>query len=69
MKHRSDESRERDRLIRKAYTSALTALRQKYDDEFQSMLADEYVALGLEVQKRTSRVASRHAVPVKKEGK
>ncbi len=53
-------STERAFLIRQAYQRALTALRQKHDDEFQRMLAAEYDSLGLEVIKRKSRVASRH---------
>lgn len=50
-------------LIRQAYQKTLTALRQKYDDEFQSMLAAEYEAMGLEVTKRKSRIAAQAAQP------
>lgn len=56
---------DRDGIIRRCYQRALTALRQKYDDEFQSMLADEYDKAGLNVRKRKSRIASRK--PTEKE--
>jgi hypothetical protein len=51
---------ERSFLIRQAYQRSLTALRQKYDAEFQQMLAEQYEQMGLEVAKRKSRVASRN---------
>jgi hypothetical protein len=54
---------ERAFLIRQAYQKALTALRQKHDDEFQQMLAEQYAQMGLEVAKRKSRVASRTTNP------
>lgn len=54
------DRQERAFLIRQAYQRSLTALRQKHDEEFQRMLADEYAEMGLEVNKRKSRVASRH---------
>lgn len=54
---------ERAWLVRQAYQRSLTALRQKYDEEFQRMLADEYAAMGLEVHKRKSRIAARAATP------
>lgn len=59
---------ERPAAIRKAYSRALVRLRQEHDDEFQSMLADEYAAAGLEVVKRKSRMASRHASTTTQEG-
>ncbi len=61
-------SEDRAALIRKAYQRALTGLRQKHDDEFQSMLADEYEALGLEVRKRKSRMATRRSFHTTQEG-
>lgn len=54
--------------IRKAYARALVRLRQEHDDEFQSMLADEYASMGLEVIKRKSRMASRRASSHTQEG-
>ena len=58
---------ERARLIRMAYQHALVTLRQKHDDEFQTLLAAKYEEMGLEVRKRKSRMASRR-VAISQEG-
>lgn len=59
---------DRAAAIRKAYARALVRLRQQHDDEFQSMLADEYKSMGLEVVKRKSRMAVRRASSHTQEG-
>lgn len=50
---------ERDSMIRRCYQRALTMLRQSHDDEFQSLLQQQYEAEGLDIKKRKSRVAAR----------
>ena len=48
---------EHQKVVRRCYQRALTALRQKHDQEFHAMLADEYDKAGISISKRKSRIA------------
>ena len=50
---------EHEKIVRRCYQRALTALRQKHDQEFHQMLADEYNAAGVSISKRKSRIAAK----------
>lgn len=49
------------RLVRKCYERAKTILRQRHDEEFHSILAEQYALVGLDVRKRKSRIAAQAA--------
>lgn len=50
---------EHSRQVRACYEKAKTILRQRHDEEFHQILAEQYTAAGLSIDKRKSRVASR----------
>ncbi len=61
-------SSEHSRLVRACYEKAKTILRQRYDEEFHAILAEQYEQAGLEINKRTSRMAVRRAATTEQEG-
>ena len=56
---------EQARAVRKCYERAKTILRQKHDEEFQQILADQYREAGLQIRKRKSRIAAQGSVEPK----
>ena len=54
-------SDEHGRLVRQCYERAKTILRQRHDEEFHSILAEQYEKAGLDVRKRKSRIAAQAA--------
>ncbi len=59
-------SPEHSRAVRACYEKAKTILRQRHDEEFHQILAEQYAKEGLDIMKRTSRVASRNAATTTK---
>jgi hypothetical protein len=61
-------SPEHSRVVRGCYEKAKTILRQRHDEEFHQILAEQYEAAGLEIHKRKSRMATRRAATTTQEG-
>lgn len=61
-------SPEHSRLVRACYERAKTILRQRHDEEFHQILAEQYESEGLDIMKRTSRMATRRAASTTQEG-
>jgi hypothetical protein len=59
------DGEEHARLVRKCYERAKTLLRQKHDEEFQQILAEQYESVGLQIRKRKSRIAAQGSVDEK----
>ena len=59
------DSEEHARLVRKCYERAKTLLRQRHDEEFQQILAEQYESVGLQIRKRKSRIAAQGSVEPK----
>lgn len=60
-------SDEHGRLVRQCYERAKTILRQRHDEEFHTILAEQYEKAGLDVRKRKSRIAAQAAHTTKEQ--